>query len=55
MKLIIETYEGNDTTPVLSHVFYGKTASEVNAVVKASMTTGSFKGIPLRNRTQWVK
>lgn len=65
MKLIIDTYEGNDTTPVLSHVFHGKTAADIQQIIaahmqtdsffKASMTTRSFQGMKLTNKQRWVK
>jgi len=32
MKLIADTYEENDRTPVVRHVFYGKTERRARAI-----------------------
>jgi hypothetical protein len=63
LRLQIDTYEGDDETPVISHVFYGATKAEAEAVVKAhmgtdsffraAMTSGNFKGIRLSNYSSW--
>lgn len=65
MRLIIDTYENADAMPVLTHVFHGDTAAEIQQVVnahlqtdaffKASMTTGKFQGIKLTNKQRWIK
>lgn len=65
MQLIIDTFENGDTQPVLSHVFYGKTANDIGQVVaahmqtdpffKAAMTTGRFRGMVLSTKKRWVK
>lgn len=65
MQLIIDTYENGDTTPVLTHVFHGRTAADIQQIVKAhmqtdsffkaSMTTKRFQGMLLNNKQRWVK
>lgn len=63
MKLTIDTFEDDSAVPVLTHVFYGATVADVQAVMtahlqtdsffKAAMTTGRFRGMILTNRQQW--
>lgn len=63
MKLTIDTFEDGSTVPVLTHVFYGASAADVQAVLnahlhtdsffKAAMTTGRFRGMILTNRQLW--
>jgi hypothetical protein len=58
-----DIYEGADTSPVLTHLFYGQTQQEALDVLKAhaaydeflkaALTTKNFKGIPLRTTSQW--
>lgn len=64
MRLQIDIYEDANPNPVLSHVFYGKTATEINKIVQAhmqydqffnaAMTTGTFKGMRLTVNNQWL-
>jgi hypothetical protein len=58
-----DIYEGQDPSPVLTHLFYGATQHDALAVLnahatydeflKAALTTLNFKGIPLRTTYQW--
>ena len=59
-----DIYEGQDTSPVLSHLFYGNTQQEALDVLhahakydeflRAALTTLDFKGIPLRTTYRWI-
>ena len=60
-----DIFEGTDTFPVLTHLFYGETEQEALDVLKAhsaydeflhaALTTMNFKGIPLRTTSRWSK
>lgn len=63
MRLQIDTYEDRSPTPILSHVFYGNTRDDIQAIIdahaltdsffQAALTTGLFRGMILSNRYQW--
>jgi len=42
MKIIADTYEGSDRTPVVRHVFYGKTQREARGIMRAHLKTDRF-------------
>ena len=42
MRIIADTYEGNDRTPVVRHVFYGKTQREARRIMHAHLKTDRF-------------
>lgn len=59
MRLIVETYENVAKRPILTHTFFGKSLAECyrlmgvhaqyDAFLRASLTTGDFHGIKVRN------
>lgn len=65
MRLDIDTYENNDSSPIITHTFYGRTAVEIQSVIdahkktdsffRAAMTTKRFGNIKLRNVMRWTR
>ena len=63
MILQHDIYEGQDLSPVLTHLFYGQTQQDAIGVLnahaaydeflRAALTTMSFKGIALRTTYTW--
>ena len=60
--LQIDTYEGRDPVPTVTHVFYGDTRADAKAVADAHRETdeffagsftGEWNGIELHNRSSW--
>ncbi|MGH7744395.1 MAG: hypothetical protein ACREQ5_06175, partial [Candidatus Dormibacteria bacterium] len=51
MRLQVDIYENQATTPILTHIFYGKDKNEIDGVVKAHMQTDSFFRAALTTRT----
>lgn len=50
-RIVQHIYEGNDTEPTLTHVFYGETRERAEEVFQAHMTTDSFmRGCVLNRR-----
>jgi len=59
MTLIVDTYEGNDRHPILSHTFRATSLVECyrimglhakyDSFLRAALTTGDFHGIKVRN------
>ena len=42
MQIIADTFEGKDRTPVVRHVFYGKTEREARSIMRAHLKTDRF-------------
>jgi len=63
MMLVINTYEGDDELPILTHIFHGETRDDALAVMRAHMETdeffrasvndGEWNGIELSNEEEW--
>lgn len=64
MRFQIDIFEGRSKTPTLTHIFHGRTESEIDGLIlahrqtdrflNAALTTGNFEGIPLRVLSAWV-
>jgi hypothetical protein len=64
MIVLVHTiYEGQDPSPVLTHLFYGATQQDAldtlhahatyDEFLRSALTTFNFKGIPLHSTYQW--
>ena len=42
MRIIADTFEESDRTPVVRHVFYGKTEKEARGILRAHLKTDRF-------------